>query len=111
MYGDQVDKMTQSCHQSSLPKRQVGGVPVVGPIWRGGIEIIGNFSGKLDGLEVFTATSLHPKVVNLEQSLQRSICFRMKSRRALWPKHFDDVGAAHSDIELFMFPEVSRCYI
>ncbi|XP_074280264.1 uncharacterized protein LOC141605417 isoform X2 [Silene latifolia] len=111
MYGDQVDKMTESCHLSSLSERSVGRVPVVGPIWRGGIKISGKISGKLEGLEVFMPKILQPKVVQLKRSLQKSVCFRMKNRRALWPKHFDDVGAAHSDIELFMFPEVSRSEI
>ncbi|KAL9245093.1 hypothetical protein vseg_018785 [Gypsophila vaccaria] len=83
------------------------GVPAVDRIWRGRIEIAGSPSDKLDGLEVFMPKTSYPKAVKVIRSMQPSICFSMQGRPALWPKHFDVLGAAHDDISLFLLPEMS----
>ncbi|KAK9748810.1 hypothetical protein RND81_02G082600 [Saponaria officinalis] len=108
IYGDQVDKTTKAFHRSRVSEQRVSGVPVVGPIWRGEVEIDGSFIDRLDAVEIFMPKTSYSNVVKVKCSMQTSICFSMQDRHALWPKHFDEVGATHNDIDLFLFPEISR---
>uniref|UniRef100_A0A803LHR9 AIPP2-like SPOC-like domain-containing protein n=1 Tax=Chenopodium quinoa TaxID=63459 RepID=A0A803LHR9_CHEQI len=112
-YGDKQDEKVEFAGSGPLrildfALPDASAIPVVGPIWRGVFNTVGSLYTSLKGLEAFMPKTSYSKVVNLVQSMPPSIFFSMKKRCEVWPKDFDELGAAACNIGLYIFPEFLR---
>ncbi|XP_056683933.1 uncharacterized protein [Spinacia oleracea] len=108
------EEMTQSAGAgcsplgiSDLSLLGASSIPVVGPIWRGVFNTSGSSDGSWKGLEAFMPKTSYSKVVNIVRALQPSLYLHLEKRDSLWPKNFDELGAADCNIEIYIFPQFS----
>ncbi|KNA07763.1 hypothetical protein SOVF_168650, partial [Spinacia oleracea] len=109
-YGEEEMTQFAGCSPlgiSDLALLDASAIPVVGPIWRGVFNTSGSSSGSWKGLEAFMPKTSYSKVVNIVRALQPSLYLHLEKRDSLWPKNFDELGAADCNIGIYILPQFS----